>query len=69
MCLLCLLQVLRRRLHRREFMSSCVSAELCCWGFVTQGVTTRGRDLGRRTMLVFVQRPLSGGWLSQIALA
>lgn len=36
---------------------------------VTQGVTTRGRDFCCRTMLVFVQRPLSGGWLSQIAFA
>lgn len=57
------------RLYRREFMSSCVSADLCCWGCVKQGITTRGRDLSCWTMLVFVQRPLSGVWLSQIALA
>lgn len=50
-------------------MSSCVSAELRCRGCVLQRVTTRGRDLGCRTMLVFVQRPLSGGWLSQIVPA
>lgn len=62
----CLLRALRLQ---HAFMSSCVSAELCCWGCVTQGVTTRRRDLGSRTMLVFVQRPLSGGWVSQIARA
>lgn len=52
---LCLLHVVRQKLHRREFILSCVSVDVCCWGCITLRVT-RGRDLGRGTMLVFVQR-------------
>lgn len=44
---LCLLHVLRRWLYGHEFILSCVGVELCCWGCISQRVTTRGRDLGR----------------------
>lgn len=52
-------------------MSLCrvVLVQSCVAGAVTQGVTTRGRDFSSRTMLVFVQRPPSGGRLCQIVLA
>lgn len=52
-------------------LNSCrvVLVQSCVARTVTQGVTTRGRDFCCRTMLVFVQRPLSVGWLSQIAFA